>query len=372
MISGVKLLSLSVLILFIWVLPCRIAAEEQIQLKYSRTEIEEKWRGRIQSFLDKGVIPLIDLLSFLPRQNSAPVIRWTKEVMDKEGVALISFAGYWAPNEPGSKGHRWDYFIHSVVNADPERFILTTNKGGNENWWAQKSGRPWDFIDQLEQQVRQGNYAFIGQIEFRHYVSNAQCKAGKTDRDIDIPLNGPNGHRIFMLSSNSSVPFSIHLEPENGPLDALEEMLRTYPTAKVIVAHFGQIRHPDRQRRFGPELVKRLLLTYPNLYFDLSTGEPGRFYKCGDRHVPDTVIWEDNNQRSQRNTIRPEYKGIFEQFSDRFVAGFDYGPANRQSAGYLKERIQNIRLILRELPDAAKHNIGYRNAWFLLTQKTWH
>ena len=371
MIASVKLGSLSLLILFAWVLPCRIAAEEQIQLKYSRAEIEDKWRGRIQSFLDKGVIPLIDLLSFLPRQNSAPVIRWTKEVMDKEGVALISFAGHRAPNEPGSEGYRWDYFIHGVVNVDPERFILTTNRGGNKNWWEQKSGRPWDFIDQLEQQVRRGDYAFMGQIEFRHYVSNAQCKADATDRDIDIPLNGPNGHRIFTLSSNSGVPFSIHLEPENGPLDALEEMLRTYPNAKVIVSHFGQIRHPDRQRRFGPELVKRLLLTYPNLYFDLSTGEPGRFYKCGDRRVPDTVIWEDNNQRSQKDTLKPEYKAIFKQFSDRFVAGFDYGPANRQSAGHLKERIENIRLILRDLPDAAKHNIGYRNAWFLLTQKTW-
>jgi len=371
MINRIKLVSIALLILFTSVLPSETPAEEQIQLKYSKAEIENKWRGRIRSFLDKGVIPLIDLLSFLPRQNSESVIRWTKEVMDKKGVALISFAGYWESTGPGNRGHRWDYFIHRLVNSDPDRFILTTNKGGNKNWWNQKGGNPWDFIDQLEQQVRGGDYAFIGQIEFRHYRSSAQCKAGKTHRDIDIPLNGSNGHRIFKLSSDTGVPFSIHLEPEDAPLEALEEMLQAYPEVKLIVSHFGQIRYPRKQGRFRPKLVKRLLVAYPNLYFDLSTGEPGRFYTCEGHRVLDTVIWKDGTQGGQRDTLKPEYKAILTRFSNRFVTGFDYGPLNRQSVGYLKKRIGNIRLILRDLPKEAKHNISYRNAWSLLTHKAW-
>lgn len=362
---------LCLLVISTFVPPSGTLAEESVQLKYSQAVIKDKWRVRIQSFLDKGVIPLIDLLSFLPRKDSVPVIRSTKEVMGKEGVALISFAGYWAPKEPGGKGHRWDYSIHRVVNADPDRFILTTNKGSNENWWRQRSGNPWDFIDQLEQQARGGDYALIGQIEFRHYPSNSQCKEDKTHRDIDIPLNGPSGHRVFKLSAETGLPVSIHLEPEDAALDALEEMVRAYPKANVIVSHFGQIRHPERERRFRPELVQRLLTTYPNLYFDLSTGEPGRFYTCGTDRVLDTVIWEDGKHGSQTNTLKPAYKLIFTQFSSRFVAGFDYGPANRQSAGYLKQRIDNVRLILRDLPDQAKQNIGYRNAWFLLTHRAW-
>ena len=162
-----------------FVVPFSALSEDPIKLKYMRQEIEDKWRGRIQSFLDKGVIPLIELLSFLRRENSKAVIRSTKQVMDKKGVALISFAGYWAPKEPGSRGHRWDYFIHRIVNADPDYFIPTTNKGSNKNWFEEKSGRPWHFIDQLEQQVRGGDYAFIGQIEFRHYMSGDQCRWGK-------------------------------------------------------------------------------------------------------------------------------------------------------------------------------------------------
>jgi len=371
MITRVILGVLSLLVVSLFVPSSGVLEEVPVQLKYSQAEIEDKWQVRIQSFLDKDVIPLIDLLSFLPREDSKPVIRWTKDVMDEEGVALISFAGYWAPKEPGSKGHRWDYFIHRVVNAEPDRFILTTNKGGNKNWWKQKSGRPWDYIEQLEQQVLGDNYPFIGQIEFRHYMSNAQCRAGKIHRDINIPLNGPFGRRVFKLSSATGVPFSIHLEPEDSPLDALQEMLQTYPKAKVIVSHFGQIRYPEREQHFGPKLIEHILIAYPNLYFDLSTGEPGRVYKCDDHRVLDTVIWKDDCRGSQTDSLKNEYKEILIKFSDRFVAGFDYGPSNRQTADFLKRRIENIRLILRDLPDEAKHNIGYRNAWYLLTHKTW-
>ena len=62
-----------------------VLADKPVKLVFLQTEIEDKWQVRIQSFLDTGVIPLVDLLSFLPREDSAPVIRWTKEVMDEKG-----------------------------------------------------------------------------------------------------------------------------------------------------------------------------------------------------------------------------------------------------------------------------------------------
>lgn len=344
-------------------------AEQPVEIATSRQQLEEKWRGRIQSILDRGMIPLIDFLSFLPRENGDAVVKHTVRVMDELGVGLIVLGGYWAAGD-GGRGYQWGYYIHEVVNAYPGYFVLATNKGGNRNWWAEKGGKPRHFIDQLERQVRGGDYPFISEVEFRHYMSNAQCKAGKTHRDEDIPLNGKNGHRLFRLSAETGIAFSIHLEPEDKPLDALEEMLAAYPKATVIVAHFGQIRHPEQQRRFTPKLVRHLLAGYPNLYFDLSTGEPGRRYKCGE-DGPDTVIWANAPDRGQTDTLDPDYKAILTDFSDRFVAAFDYGPANRQTEPYLRRRIANIRLILRDLPDKAKHDIAYRNGWKLLTGKQW-
>ncbi len=254
--------------------PASAPAEQPAEMKYTRQEIEAKWRARIQSVLDKGVIPLIDFLSFLPRKNGDAVLGWTTKVMDETGVALISFSGY--PAERGNKKGRygWGYYIHEIVNRHPDYFILTTNKGGNFNWWAQKGGKKKHYIDQLERHVRGGHYPFIGEIEFRHYPAGFQCKVGKGHRDEDVPLNGANGHRVFRLSAETGVPFSTHHEPEDHALAALEGMLAAYPKARVIWAHFGQIRHRERQKHFGPKLVRHLLSTHPNLYFDLSTGHP--------------------------------------------------------------------------------------------------
>jgi predicted TIM-barrel fold metal-dependent hydrolase len=346
-------------------------AEQPVEIKFSRQEIEQKWRVRIQSFLDKGVIPLIDFLSFLPRKSGDAVLGSTMKVMDKTGVALISFAGY--PARKGNKieRYRWGYYIHEIVNQHPNYFILTTNKGGNFNWWAQKGGTKKDYIDRLERHVRGGAYSFMGEIEFRHYPAGFQCKVGEGHRDEDVPINGANGHRVFQLSAETGVPFSIHHDPEDQAVAALEEMLAEYPKAKVIWAHFGQIRYRERQKRFGPELARRLLSAYPNLFFDLSTGEPGRYYKCGDHRVLDTVIWETNKRGKQKGRLKPAYKAILTEYSDRFVAGFDYGPRNRNSEAKLRKRIKNIRLIIRDLPEEAKHDIGYRTGWKLLTGKDW-
>ncbi|MAE44792.1 MAG: hypothetical protein CMF63_07400 [Magnetovibrio sp.] len=343
-----------------------VGAEKPVDIIRARQQTQEIWRQRIQSFLDRGVIPLIDLQSSLKREDGELYLDDALRVMDEVGLALIAFDGYQASK--GGKGYRWGYYVHEIVNAHPDRIVLATNGGTNPNWLGQKGGQPRHFVDQLEKQVRGGDYPIIGELDFRHYMSNRQCKKGRTDRDSDIPLNGENGSRVFRLAEATGVPIAIHLEPEDAPLDALQEMLASHPKAPVIVAHFGQIRHPARQKRFGPDLARQLLTINPNLYYDLSTGDPGRQYHCGG--VFDTVIWEDGSF-GQTDNLKPEYKAILNEFSDRFVVGTDYGGGRGPLPAFLKKKVANIRLILRDLAGEAKHDIGYRNAWKLLTGKNW-
>lgn len=358
------LISLSLLI---W-LPAPLGAEELVALKHERATLEKLWRARVQSFLDRGMIPLIDLESSLPRRDGENYLSAAMDEMDRLGLALIAFDGYQAPKSGGDKGdgYRWGYYNHEIVNAHPDRFILATNGGTNPNWLNEKDS----FMAQTEEHVRGGQYPIMGEFDFRHYMSAHQCRAGRSERDNDVPLNGANGHRLFRLAQETGVAFVIHLEPEDAALAALEEMLRAYPQARAIVAHFGQIRHPERQKQFGPALVRRLLTSYPNLHYDLATGHPGRRYAC-NANVLDTVIWESSGQ-SQGETLRPEYKAILTEFSTRFVAGTDYGGGRPPLPEFLRKRVANLRLILHDLPEAAKHDIGYRNAWRLLTGKPWH
>jgi len=274
---------MALFLLFVWA--GQNQAAEPSEPKYSRAEMEAGWRARVQSFLGKGVIPLIDLQSSLKRKDGERHLEDGMAAMDALGVALIAFDGYPESKDKTSDDYSWGYYIHRIVNDYPDRFILATNGGTNRNWLKGKRS----YISQVEDHVRSGNYPIIGELDFRHYMSNSQCKKGRTDRDSDIPLDGAHGRRLFRLSAETGVPFVIHLEPEDAPLDALERMLKAHPKAKVIVAHFGQIRHPERQLKYDPVLVRRLLGTYPNLYYDISTGRPGRRYKCNDR-VLDTVI----------------------------------------------------------------------------------
>lgn len=350
-------------------LPGPARPDAPVRLNYSRAELETRWEARIRSMLARGVVPLIDMESTLRPKEGRLFLDRIPDLMDRYGVALISFDTNQRPKD-GSEGYRWSTYIEEIVNAHPDRFIPTANAGTNPNWVRRKGGQPWHFIDQMEARIRNGDYASMGELEFRHYMSAHQCKAGRYDRDVDIPLNGKNGHRLFRLSEETGVPFVIHLEPEDHALEALEEMLGTYPGAKVIVAHFGQIRHPLKEKRFGPELVRHLLGTYPNLYYDLSVGHPGRRYPCtGERG--DTVIWQGTGG-NQRDVLREDYKAILTDFSDRFVCGLDYGGGRWPFPEFIEYRVGNLRRILRDLPETAKHDIGYRNAWKLLTGRDWN
>ena len=345
-------------------------AEQPVEIKFSRAELEAKWQVRIQSFLDKGVIPLIGLQSSLKRKDGERYLEDALPAMDELGVALIAFDGFQAKKKnKAQKGYRWGYYIHQAVNAYPDRFILATNGNhGNNSWLKGKGG----FVRRIEDHVRSGQYPIMGEFDFRNYIFQNQQSRCKRGGGLDIPLDGDNGHRLFRLSAETGVAFVIHLEPEDASLDSLEKMLKAYPKAKVIWSHFGQIRYPERETRFTPDLVRRLLATYPNLYYDISTGHPNRKYKCGSDRVLDTVIWDEDSS-GQTDTLKPAYREILTKFSTRFVSGLDYGGGRRPPAlaEFIAIRANNVRLIIRDLPDAAKHDIGYRNAWKLLTGKDW-
>ncbi len=342
-------------------------AESPVALTLPRAELVGLWHARVRSFLDKGVIPIIDMESSMTREDAEQYMGDAIRAMDASGVALMVLDGYQAEKD-GSKGYRWGYAVHEAVNAHPDRFVLATNGGTNPNWVKVKGGGSRDFIDQTEVQVRSGDYPIMGEFEFRHYMSSSQCKAGRTDRDVTIPLTSENGHRLFALSQRTGIAFLIHLEPEDGPLEDLEAMLAEYPGARVIVCHFGQVRHPEKQTLYTAERIRSMLTRHPNLYYDLSVGSPGRRYPCSG--VLDTILWADSGS-GQRDRLKPEFRAILTDFSDRFVAGFDYGGGRGDWGHFVKARAKNIRLILKDLPDPVKRNICYRNGWKLLTGTDW-
>jgi hypothetical protein len=98
------------------------------------------------------------------------------------------------------------------------------------------------------------------------------------------------------------------------------------------------------------------------VYYDLSTGTPGRRYDCNEG-VLDTVLWEDSflgqGDRGVQGAacrIQPPVRGR-------------HGLRRRAQtpAGLSDCAVENLRRAMSQLPVEAQHNIGYRNAWALLT-----
>ena len=331
---------------------------------------------RIQSFLSQDIIPIIDVQTTLTEEKMDQDFPGALTIMDDLSIAQIAFEGHQAPRQsPDQQGYRWSYHINDLVSYYPEYLFLTANGGNNKNW-AQQKDNDTSYIVQLEQEIRNGAYKLMGELEFRHYMSSAQCLSGRTDRDVTVPIYSANGHRVFQLSQDSGVPFVIHYEPENALISSLETMLDTYPNAKVIWAHFGQLRKPSLMSDFGPALVGQLLDNHPNLFFYISTGAPNRLYHCSSGSyeqvgILDTVIWEDDGLGGQTDTIKPGYLTLFESYSDRFVSAADYGGNRPAFLQFYTDRTANLRLIMRDLSDTAKHNISYKNAWYLLTGTPW-
>ena len=353
--------------------PVLIATSDQQTQSSQAQQLHRKWRSRVQSLLDAGKLPKIDMETSWSEDTVTGYIPGIFPLMDELGIALTAADGRQRESD-GSAGYRWSNYMLEAADKYPDRFVPTTNGGTSSNWLEQKSGAG-SFIEQLEQQVRSGRYALIGELDFRHYMSSHQCAAGHKHRDNSIPLTSPNGRRVFSLSHETGISFVIHLEPEDESLAELEKMLEHYPKARVVVAHFGQLRHPEKQKSFTPQKVRSMFGKFPNLHWDLSTGWPNREYRCaGSNNTSllrgDTVLWAANDL-GQRDTLQPEWRSIFTEFHDRFVFATDFGSGRPPLPGFLRERVANFERIVRDLPREVQHAFAYKNAWRLLTGKPW-
>src|SRR5262245_21700674 len=210
----------------------------------SRQESIAGWRRRVQSFLERRRVPIIDLqATYVYSQTNLPRIL---EFMEEVDVALIAFAA--ASPIDGSDSLE----LHRRY---PERFIPTTNSGEIPRWWND----PLRFLEVARKDLKSGQYFFMGEHEFRHYPSPEQVEAGQWFRDITVPLDGPAGHALFQLSEDFGVAFQIHYDIEDALLPALESVLARYPKALPIWCHLAMIRYPDRARRYSPAYVRSLI-----------------------------------------------------------------------------------------------------------------
>lgn len=322
------------------------------QSPITREHFVQAWRNRIVRILNSSRIPIIDTQATYWHSIDIPsVIEW----MDENAVAQIAFAPNFSLGSTASL---------RLQERHPEYFIPTTADASSRHW----DQNPQLFIDTVISDFKSGNYFLMGEYELRHYPSPIQYRSGQMNRDVTIPLDSKPVHDLFRFSEQQRVAFMIHYEIEDELLPPIEQMLSQYPGARVIWSHVGQVRYPDRAKRYTPAYVRSLITRFPNLSFDLgSMVFPGNVYPgSGER---DMMLFEYTGRQPYGGYLKKEWLSLFEAHPGRFLAASDIDGGRWKQFPMIIDRLRN--LILNELSEQARHLIAYRNAWKLITGNEW-
>lgn len=303
--------------------------------------LKRNWRRRIEAMRSSGELPIIDIESSFDPAGFNPSSY--ARAMDANGIALTAFS----PQGQGRTEH-----VRVIVAIDRWRYVPTTSAGIPPMW----PGEAERFLDATASQITRQRYPLMGEFEFHHYPSPRQLKRGRSDRHVAVRIDSPLGHRLFRLSEETGVSFQIHYEIEDALLPPLEKMLKRYPRAKVIWCHLAQIRYSNRSTIYGPAYVRKLIGSYPNLYFDTAFGAPGSVYPAsGEFHA---TIWD-----RQAGGIKKEWAELINDHPWRFLAALDIGGDRMDN---LSGHAQTLRRFLEALPPKAAEIVAYKAAWKLL------
>ncbi len=310
---------------------------------FDLAQLKQGWRQRIEAFRVSGKLPVIDIESSFAAGRFDPA-RYSRD-MDDSGVAITVFSAETQNN--------WSQFTRRLIAADPSRYIPGGQAGVPPAW----TEAPQAMLDDAEARLAEG-YPVLGEFEFRHYPSPRQLQRGQTSRDLVIPIDGPLGHRLFQIAQATGRPFQLHYEIEDGLLGPLEAMLRQYPGARVIWCHLAQLRYQNRNTRYGPDYVRRLIEAHPNLYFDTAFGGPDSVYGgSGELH---SRIWD---RQRPGGGILPAWAQLIRDHPWRFLSALDIGGDRMER---LPEWMRTQRRFLDALPAEVREIVAYKAAWKLL------
>ena len=328
----------------LWASPLSSLAAQGIDV----LALKQAYSARLKKILASGALPYIDIESSC---NPGKVdIDAVASAMDEYNIGLMALSA-----DPGknqfNKGVRYDRLSERLLAAFPDRFIPVGN-GGQPPFLTEVAD---EFLDAQEAAAERKEIMLFGEYEFRHYPSPRQVKSGNLDRDVNVPIDGPVGQRMFGMSEKTGMAFQLHYEVEDDLLSPLEKMLEQHPKARVIWCHFAQVRYLERASRFSPAYVDGLLKRFPNLYFDTAFGDANSVYSLSNqRHAR---VWESQGK------LNSEWKDVIVAHPTRFLSALDMG---QDRINQFEKYDRNHRSFLDQLPKGAQHGVAYRNAWKLL------
>jgi hypothetical protein len=323
----------------------RIARAQDI---HDFAQLRAGYAQRLKRILAAGELPYVDIESSIHSSNLD--MDFFAKSMDQLSIGLMALAADIGKGQ-FAKGVRFDNLSRRLLVKYPDRFIPVGN-GGQPPALTEA---PDEFLDAQEAAIRKKQIMLLGEYEIRHYPSARQAKRGEMERDVDIPIDGPVGHRLFSLSEKTGTAFQLHYEVEDRLLAPLEKMLEQYPKAKVIWCHLAHIPYIERASRYTPAYVDALIKRFPNLYFDTAFGTVRSTYPLNKQRS--AHVWANDG------SLKGGWRDLIVAHPNRFLSALDMGDDRLDR---FVEYDENHRNFLRRLPSETQHQVAYRSAWSLL------
>lgn len=191
-----------------------------------------------------------------------------------------------------------------------------------------------------------------GALMTKLYADRTICSFGEMSGP-DFSANSEPVRAIYAAAAASGAPVNLHIDlakPEN--IAAVEAALSAYPKMHLVLAHLGWTA--------GPELIGRLLDTYPNLYTDLSIRlDPPGPLPWRNNGVDLSVLRADD-------TFQPEWRALIERHPDRFLFAMDINSFGKRYT-MTEELVSTARKALAPLPRKIQEAIAHGNIERLLS-----
>lgn len=227
--------------------------------------------------------------------------------------------------------------LEQASKMDPDHIVPFFHVG--IAFVGQEGSTNKEVIPGIQQALESGTAKGIGELVMRHRRHPESLTDDSTPADNSLLLE------VYDLAAKYDVPVIMHLE--HAYSEELERALAHNREAKIIWAHYGDA---------SPQFVRAMVARNPNLYADLSAINP----IPGFRHPELAPADPEGN-------LRPGWKDLFLDFSDRFVFGIDMGvrEARYQNS---PDVVKYYRKVLGQLPAPVAKKIAHDNILALLGQ----
>ena len=194
------------------------------------------------------------------------------ELLDQQQVELAVIIG--TPPE----------LVQEIRKLDPNRIKAWYGAYLDHGDWSRWYRDP-TLVERSREAIASGDYVGIGEL---HLIGGF---APRPSADV---ING-----LLELSAETGAPLLVHVE--FGRADYLIKLCKQQPDARLLLAHAGA---PMR-----PKEVRRALEQCPSLWWELSARDPLRY--------------TGSPIMDEQNLLKPEWKQLILDYSDRLMLGSD-------------------------------------------------